>query len=231
MKHWIGRVASLFVVLGVAVLDGGCLVKETTSTLCLEPDGSVRWSVLQRDIHATGDTPAARQQEEEAFMALVAVGRHPVAEAFRAVGGSNVTTHVVSDKWPFAVLTEADFPDISGLVEEGFHGTTIGVQSTLTRNGDRVTWTLDIDASQMESESAESTSDDTPIVDLLPDDRPVLFMRHGRFVEAVGFEIGDDGRVAKPDDLSKHDWGKEPRVRLSLTWVATEATTARIACE
>jgi hypothetical protein len=225
MKRWTMRLAALAAVAGAAVFSGGCLVKETSATLCLEPDGSVQWTVLQRNIHATGDTPADRQREEDEFMAAAAADRHPNAVAFRALGGSDVRTEVVSARWPFAVLTEARFPDIARVFQQILDGIgEVHGQSRLERNGDRTTWTITLD---YDPDFERPDSDDASDIDssLFADDGPVFFMRHGQFVDAVGFDITDDGRVAKLTDLDDHDWNKDPHLVLSVSWAATEAAS------
>ncbi len=225
MTHLTRRYAALVAVFVVAALGAGCLVKETTSTLRLEPDGSVHWAVLEHNVHATGDTAADRQRQEREFVALAEAGANPVAEAFRTLGGANLSTRVVAAAWPFAVLTEADFPDIARLVQECAAQMGVRLQSGITRNDRRVTWTIEFDAS--ERADVEVPSNSSPVADLLPDESTALFLRHGEFVEATGFTISDDGRVARLQDLSNRDWDKEPRLHLSLSWTAVESTTGK----
>jgi hypothetical protein len=228
MTNRAARLAALVAFLAVAVVSAGCLVKETSHTLCLEPDGSVRWAVLERNIHATADTPADRQREEDEFMASTAAGEHPMALAFRALGASDVRTQLVSAEWPFAVRTEARFPDIARLWQQCLDSVDgLRAQSTLEVNGNRTTWRVTVD---LDPDVQRPDSDVTQAIESLFDDNgdaPVFFIRHGQFVDAVGFETSDDGRVAKPKDLGDHDWNKDPRLVLSLTWIGTEAVTSR----
>ena len=227
MSNRMKSLAALLALLVPVLVSAGCLVKESTSTLCLEPDGSVRWVVLERDIHATGDTPADRQREEDEFMALVAADRHPNAVAFRALGSADVRTEVVSSRWPFAVLTEARFPDVAGLLQQLFDRVgEIRGQSKLERSGNRTTWRITVDYDP-DLEEPESDDADASLLSLFGDDPPVFFMRHGQFVDAVGFEMSDDGRVAKLKELSDRNWDKEPHLVLSLSWVAAETVTSR----
>ncbi len=224
MRYLTARCAALVVLSAIAMLEAGCLVKETTATLSLNPDGSVHWSVLERNIHATGDTPADRERQEREFMALAEAGTSPAAEALRAAGGSNVSSRTVSAVWPFAVLTEGDFSDIARLTTECLKRGGISAHSTLSRNGERNTWNVDIDLTDASTDAdAESPS----VADVLLDERTPLFLRHGQFTEAVGFDITDDGRVARLEDLSKHDWDKEPRLHLSLTWTTLDTERGR----
>lgn len=221
-----GRPAAIGVVLAAAVLAAGCLVKDSSSTICLEPNGSVRWTILERNIHATGDTPADRQREEEAFMAAARADQHRNAIAFRMLGATDVRTEIVSAQWPFAVLTEARFADIARVWQQILDRVgEVRAQSVLERNGDRTTWriALDYDPDSQQPEPGDASAPET----LLDDASPTIVMRHGQFVDGVGFEIIDDGRVAKLKNLDDHDWSEEPHVVLSLTWVATEAVNAQ----
>jgi hypothetical protein len=225
MRRLLVRAAIVVAFLGTACLSTGCLVKDTSATLCLEPDGAVTWTVLEKNIHATGDTPADRQHEEDEFMSLVAADKHPKAVAFRTLGGLNVRTDVVSSHWPFAVLTEARFPDVAQIFQKLFDRIPeLNGRSTLERDGNRTTWriTIEYDADAAQSESKEDETAGV-LFDYFDDRQPVCVMRHGQFVDAVGFDITDDGRVAKIKQMDDHDWDKDPTLVLSLTWVSTEA--------
>jgi hypothetical protein len=227
MNNRAARFAALVGLLAVVFVNAACLVKDTAVALCLEPDGAVRWTVIERNIHATGDNPADRQREEDEFMALVAADRHPNAVAFRALGGADVRTEAVSSRWPFAVLTEARFPDVAGLLQQLFDRVgEIRGQSKLERSGNRTTWRITVDYDP-DLEEPESDDADASLLSLFGDDPPIFFMRHGQFVDGVGFEISDDGRVAKLKELSDRNWDKEPRLVLSLSWVAAETVTSR----
>jgi hypothetical protein len=225
MRHHAARFAAFVAVLGLAFFSTGCLVKDTADTFCLEPNGAVTWTVLETNIHATGDTPAERQREEDEFMAAASAGKHPNLAAFAALGGLDIRSDVISAQWPFAVLTEARFPDIAQAFQRfldqagEIHGT-----SRLERRGDRTTWSITIEYDP----DAPQTSGNSEAVpaSLFDDDQPTFFIRHGQFVEAVGFDITDDGRVATMKKQDDHDWDKDPTLVLSLTWVATEAVNA-----
>ena len=160
-------------------------------------------------------------------MALVAADQHPNVVAFRALGGTDVRTEVVSVRWPFAVLTEARFPDVAQVIQRLFDKVReIRGQSVLERTAGRTTWKITVDYVPDAGRPATDEADTFPD-SLLCDDAPIFFLRHGQFVGAVGFDISDDGRVATPGkEIEDHDWDKEPRLTLSLTWVATEAVNA-----
>ena len=219
IRHWAVAVA----VAGIGVVSAGCLVKDSSSTLILEPGGAVRWVVTERNIHAVADTPADRLREEEDYMGLAATGTHPVATAFLALGGQEIRTAASSD-WPFTVVTDARFPDVARLWQDYFDRMHVPATSRIERSGTRTTWTLVVTIGGDEPDA----SDEDGLGALIEgDDRPTFVIRHGEFVEAVGFAISDDGRVAKMDDLEKRDWEKDPQLVLKLSWVGTEAASSR----
>ena len=54
------------ILLLVAAATTGCLRKDTTHTLYLSPDGSVRWVVDEANVYSDEDDPGKRFQEEHA---------------------------------------------------------------------------------------------------------------------------------------------------------------------
>jgi hypothetical protein len=227
MRQRAARYAALAAILAVPLVSAGCLVKDTTASLVLEPNGSVTWTVLERNIHATGDTPADRLREEDAFMALVAADQHPNAVAFRALGGLDVRTDVVSSRWPYAVTTEARFSNVAAILQRIFDQfTQLRAQSVIATNGNKTTWKITVDYDPDAEQTEVGDGDGLPL-SALSDDVPVIFIRHGQFVDAAGFDISDDGRVAKPtNELENRDWDKDRHMVMSLSWVATEAVNA-----
>lgn len=230
----ITRFASVSVVVACAAFTGGCLVKETTHTVCLEADGSASWIALEQRVHAVADTPADRLREEQEFLTAARTNNHSMAQSLRTLGGLDVSTTVVSARWPYAVATEARFPNIATLFQAMLGSTDeVRGRSALERIGDRVKWTIVVDydptagqagAEGQSSPVAEAT---TTLMSDMGDRGPILVIQHGQFVDAVGFTIEDDGRVAKMDDLSKRDWEKEPHLEMSLTWSATELVSVK----
>jgi hypothetical protein len=216
----------LVLLVACAAMTAGCLVRETTHAVCLEPDGSASWTVLDRNVHATGDTAADRFREEEEYLAKARNGQGATAVALRAIGASEVTTQIVASRWPFAVLTEARFASVAGMLQACFDAAGgIRGQSVLQPMGDRTTWRIVVTQDE-ETTAVQASEIQDAIENLLAGvagGDAEFFIRHGQFVEAVGFTITDDGRVAKLDDLSKWDWETRPRIQLSLTWTDEEA--------
>jgi hypothetical protein len=225
------RAAVLALALLAAAAAAACIESEKKATMTLAPDGSVRWSVLQRDVRSTDDSAETRAREEQEFLAKVRASQHDEAIAFRLLGGLDVTTRILSDDWPFSVQTEARFADFGDVWLRYFQLQGARAQSGYTRAGDRVTWTLVVNVAELEQEDRQADQAESEasraLQSLFADAGPTVFIQGGRFVEAKGFTLQDNGRVAKPDDFCGRDWEKEPVLTLSLTWTASAETVTR----
>ncbi len=212
--------------LAAAGTTAACLVKDTSHSISLEPDGSATWTVLERNVHATADTPADRAREEEEYLAKARAGQGANEAAFRALGASTVATRIAAANWPFAVLTAARFPSVADMLQACFDAAgEVRGQSTLEQKDGRTTWRVVV-IEDKDAASARSSDTQEAVANLLAgiaDGEPLFLIRHGQFVDAAGFTITDDGRVAKLDDLSKWDWEARPRLEVWLTWTDKEA--------
>ncbi len=210
------RVAGLAI---VALLTTGCLDKDTTQTIYLEADGSVTWTVLEKDIRSDGATADDRAREEYEFFAAARVERHPVALAFARLDPTDVLTTMVRDQRPYAVFTEARFPRLDMLMARFVEAAGLDGASTLERRGGTVTWTLTVYG---ESASSEWRGEDKAVDALAGSFEGCRFvLAAGRFTSAVGFELSGDKRAATlrlPKDSPEPD----DALRLSLTWVEVE---------
>ena len=205
----------------VALMTTACLVKDTTQTIYLEPDGSVTWTVLQKDVRSDSQKAEDRAREEGEFVTAVRAERHPVALAFGRLDPMSVRTHVLRAEWPYAVLTQARFARLDWLMAQW-----VGVQgtSTLERQDGTTRWDLTVNP---ESDSSASKDKEEAGDDALSDSfehcRFVLVA--GRFTSAVGFELSSDGRVATiqfPDHQESDDTASAKPLHFSLIWTDTE---------
>ena len=130
------RTAVLACVLSAAVVSVACIESKTEATIVIVPDGSARWTVLQRHVHAVANTPDQRLVEEQDFLAAVVAGRHDQVRAFRALGASGISTQVVSADWPFAVQTEARFANLADVFNRAFAALGLEGEAVLTRDGE-----------------------------------------------------------------------------------------------
>jgi len=201
----------------LVALTAGCLLKETTHTLYLDPDGSVTWVVLERDIRSDEEDIDRGRAEEHDFLDLVRAGRNEVALAFDELGARRVEARVLRVERPYTVSTEGRFSRIDTLLEELFAGLEVDVDVGISIDGDRVR--LDVAG---RPDPAEDGDDETlgPLVSLLDEaERYRLVLTDGKFVDAVGFRLEQGDTVAVPlepsEDAIERDGG---RLSLSLTW-------------
>lgn len=187
-----------------------CLEIQGSHTLYLAADGTVVWSVLEQGI---------RLEQEEEFLDRVADSEHPAALALEALYPGSLTTQVLRQVTPLAILTEAYFPGIDLVFKNLF--TLYELPSTVElRIVDERAY-LEIRFWMNPDESEEEAVHDAFLLALLVECRIVL--TEGKFIEARGFEIVEGGRVAKPTriDTDEAEENNTP-VELFLTWTTRD---------
>lgn len=227
MRNEFFRVTGVLAVLAAAAVMSGCLVKNTDTTIAINPDGSGTWTIVDRDVHSQADTPAVRLREEQEYLAEVWEGRYEPALALDAIGCSDVSTQVIRGQWPFLAVTSCRFADLGTLWQLWLDAAGLRGQSRLEADGDRTTWSVWADACD-EAPTDTTTARGVRVDSLLGGNFPRLFLRHGQFVEATGFELADDRRVATLKAFDDKELEKAGgNLVLVLTWTTTETATAR----
>ena len=220
------RVTGMLAVLAAAAAMSGCLVKETDTIITIYPDGSGTWTTLDRDVRSQADTPAGRLREEQEYLAEVWEGRYEPALALDAIGCSDVSTQVIRSEWPFLVITSCRFADLGALWQQWLDAAGLRGQSRLEVDGDRITWSVWADTSD-EAQAGTTTARGVRVDSLLGGNSPRLFLRHGQFVEAAGFELADDRRVATLKAFDDKELEKAGgNLVLVLMWTTTEGAKA-----
>jgi hypothetical protein len=219
--------STVLILMLTAMMSGGCLQQEKQHRFYLELDGAVTWTIIEHDIHAVSGTPDSRQREEEEFLGLVRTERHPAAAGLAALGASGVRVQVVRSEWPYMVVTEARFPSLGQLWQDMLRTAGLTGGSTLERQGDKMIWTLVV----FEDETARPPDENSAraVNELLDPGKDIqFFIRQGQFVEAQGFDVSDDNRVAtlKESVLEGSENGKAP-VTLCLKWTPLERPVER----
>jgi len=197
----------------------GCLIKDVSQTVYLEPGGAVTWLVLERDVRSDGHTPQDRAREEADYFEAVATGQHPVALAFSRLHPMGVRTAILRAERPYSVLTEGRFTSLDQLM--GLFASNLGVRasSTLDRHPGGVTWTFTVYDDPMSSVEDEAMN---ALADFLDGGRFVLVS--GQFTSAAGLELSDDQRTATlrvRAEVADDGSSQGPR-RFSLTWMEGE---------
>lgn len=223
MRNGLFRVTEVLAVLAVAAVMSGCLVKDTDTTIAINPDGSGTWTIVDRDVHSQADTPAVRLREEHEYLADVREGRHEPALALDAIGCWDVSSQVVRSQWPFLVVTSCRFTDLGAVWQQLIDAAGLRGQSRLDVAGDRITWSVWADASE-EGSDGGTTARDQRVDSLLGGNRARLFVRCGQFIEATGFELADDNRVATLKAFDDKELEKAGgNLVLVLAWTTTDA--------
>jgi len=196
---------------------GGCLQKETTHTLYLDPAGAVTWTVSEKDVRSDERNPAAQVNEENDYLHSVSAGMHDTGRALAALAGISPDVHLVRATRPFMVVTEARFAAIDQVIDRMLTELHLPGHAALERTNGTTRLLIHVDAA---ATRASGSSDDTPVAALIESpDRFRIVLTEGRFVDASGFELSRDGAVAVPIDLSDEDLARtEGLIDLSLTW-------------
>jgi hypothetical protein len=203
--------------LGLLALMSGCLVKDTTHTLYLEPDGRVDWTVLETDVHANGDDAAAVAAEEAGFLADVQAGEGGVYRALQSLEPLRADCRILRDERPFTVWNEARFDSlasVSQMILDRFH---VPGQATLRTEGREICFEL---VCYPDAAADDAGEDAKPLEALVEDlDHYRVILTAGQFTEATGFRIEEGGRTAvpvAPDEAAVKAAGGA--VRFTLRW-------------
>jgi hypothetical protein len=207
------------IALTAALAATGCLQKETTSTIYLRTDGSFDWVVLERDVRSDESDAAKRDAEEFGYLDATARGSHPVAESFRALGGTDVRTRLLRDTRPYAVMADARFDSLSRAVESQLSGCGAPYDISLTVQGDVTTWRLFADVG-VDGEKLGGDNCGTALEGLSEALRPTIILVNGTFTKAEGFTLtgSDTATLNDEETASRAQKANGGQLVLSLSW-------------
>lgn len=207
------RVMTTGILAAAALAATGCLDKQTTHTIHLSPEGTVTWVVIEREVRSDEREAGARVREEQEYLTAARAGLNPIAEAFGLLGPASVRTQVYRDKRPFLVLTEARFDRIDWLGRRVLDRLGLPGESRLEPVPGGLRWTLVAAPGPAQGETPEESDPLLALVEDEPAYRVVL--ESGRFVDAVGFRLEDEGTGAS---LAATEDSQDAPIVLSLTW-------------
>ncbi len=188
---WIGIVVATL----VSVMTGGCLVYERIDTIYLEPGGSVRWSVIHKDVRSDASSVSERESEELPYLLSVQAQTHDLARGFWQLTPTEVRARLLRSSPPYTVVTEARFPGLDVLGQRLIGRFRLDGSSVLRSTPEGTQWTLTVREPAGQDRGDE---EDAALLALVPElDRLFLVLSEGRFVAAEGFEISRDGRLAR----------------------------------
>jgi hypothetical protein len=192
------------VVVVAALATGACLQKDTSSTIYLDPSGSLEWMVLERDVQSDSDEPATRQAEEDEYLDALRRDEHPVATAFRALGGMHVTAGTLRASRPYAAVVQAEFSSLTALVAPLLDACQVPHGTDVRSDGAETTWTLWMDVGP-DGDLDTPEGCDTPFEGLLEAMDVTIALTSGHFTHAQGFTLGGNTRAKLDEDATKPD--------------------------
>ena len=176
-------------------LCAACLDSDTLHDLYLDPDGSVVWTVTEREVRSTAESPEERRREEHEYLDAAAGEAHAVARGLWRAGARDVSTTVVRDARPLTVATRGAF----GGIDEAFSGLLEGLgleHDVVLEAGADGALVLEIAFEERTDEApVEPDEDVLALAGALGGVRVVL--TSGVFVDASGFEVEPDGTAAR----------------------------------
>ncbi len=207
-----------FMAAALAVAASGCLQKDTSSTVYLDPDGRCAWVVIERGVRSDSDTPAERDREERAYVEAIETDRHPTADALRAIGGRDVRTVWLRGTRPWSAAIEASFDTLDAPWDAAL--TACGVpHTTATSVRDGITtWRLELQTPEPDlPDQPECSAIAEGLVEALEGS---IQLTRGRFVGAEGFDLESaDRAVLSKDARSEKALERSGgRLVLSLSW-------------
>lgn len=224
----------LAVTFPAAVLALGCLIKEEIHTLYLTPEGSVTWTVLEKDVRSNSDDPGVARKEEEEFLEQSWSGEQPAALELRTLSPDSLRTRILRDEHPFSVLTEAGFASAEVLARSVLERSELRGDAELQTAGG--TSRLIVKFYPPPEDEPVPARIDGPGPGVRADDRPInpdeggdqlkallkrykIVLNRGKFVESRGFHISEDRQEAYLEPMTVKEQG-EPDGALVywLTW-------------
>jgi hypothetical protein len=213
----IAKAFGIAVMAATAFTSSGCLQKDTTHTLYLAPDGSVRWMTIEKDVRSDESQLAARRSEEDAYLASATAGTHGVGLGLAVLDPLRQESRVIRRERPFVAVSEADFARIDKLFDRLLSELRVPGRVTMTGEGSRTTVRIHLDVAAALADDSDRPSPVAGLFDELAAYRIVL--TSGRFVSAVGFTLKDDGMTAVPVEITDDELTERGGiVDMALTW-------------
>ena len=211
------RPLRLIAALALVILAGAasaCIQEDSTVTLYLDPNGQVTWSILERNVRSDAKDRGERQTEESQFIVAARVHQHPAMTGLQRLAASDIKDSILQDKPPYSVMTEGHFRNLEEMGRRLFVAYGMSGTSVVTHDKDKWIWTL-----TFEFVPREFGDQDTAELVALTGGKVHVALREGEFIEADGFTINDDKRLAElsGDLIEPRDHNDPPKI-LKLIW-------------
>jgi len=179
----------------------GCLEKDVTHTLYVERDDSITWEVLEREVYSSADKLEDRLREEGDYLRNAVAGRPDIVQELAEIGGTDAHAELLRDRRPFSLRATARFQDIEHALTGLFEVAETDVEVRLQVVGDRRILTI----TPLNLEPPFDDADESLSSELLRSDGFRFVLAAGEFLEAEGFTIEEEGRVAVWSDETDAD--------------------------
>jgi hypothetical protein len=195
----------------------GCLQKDTSTTIYVRDDGTVEWSVLDRDVRSDEEDAGKRAEEERTYIDAILGWTDDLTKGFAALGGTNIRSVVFRDRAPFSTRRSADFEHLNQIWERAFKSCQIPHGLELKTDGVVTTWTMVVQVDP--APESPDTCDSKAISAVLSDsDHLRIMLESGKFVSATGFTIVSADTVELEDIVEDTVRANNGVVTFSLTW-------------
>jgi hypothetical protein len=200
----------------LAMVTTGCLVKDDIATWYLESNGTVTWSVLEKDVHSDAEAELDRNNEEANYLASVRSLDHAMARGFAQLQPIEIKTRILRASAPFSVATDARFANLGKLGQELIWRLGLAGTSVLTHGPDGETWIFAVRDPHAPAGSARPDEDLTAVAGSLDGLKVVLV--DGRLIAAEGFQVSPDHRTATLLKWDDDAFRGDAMLTLKLTW-------------
>ena len=203
--------------LAAAVLNAGCLQKDTSHTLYVAPDGSVSWVTSEAGVRSSESEPAKRLPEEQSYIGAALIGMHGVARGLAALRPeSPVRTTVLRDERPFHVVTEARFAAVDRVLERVFSEMGIQTSASFVRGVDENTLRVRLDFAHPLEER------ETPVSQLMDNIEHLrIVLTEGELATVRGFDATDRTSAMLSAEwlaLAEKAYETKSTIEFTLTW-------------
>ena len=197
-----------------ALLPLGCMLDETSHVLLVEPDGTVTWRVFQDLLRSDHDSVRERLGEEDRFLEEVDAGEDDWSTTLSEYGAEDVDAWLLRDRRPYSLVVEGRFDDLRQLTLAVVDDAEADAEVTLEQRGDRVIYRFAIEAPVEEMDDGHVDEAWQWVAH-----RFRIALAKGRFVDARGFDLSEDGAIAVPRRLTEDEVQEFDGVSVyTLTW-------------
>ena len=212
---------TLALAITASLTAGACLVKDTTSTICLRQDGSFDWVIVEQNVRSDESDEASRLAEEAGYVDAVSRGDGDVVKGLLALGGEDVRVQWLRSRRPYAVMVDARFDSLAGMFDRLLAPCGVPYDSRLTESDGVTTWTLwadvGLDGERLTEHGGEACGEGVGGLDDAFEELRII-LESGTFTAATGFTLEGNGAAVIDQAALDERCKTTGLVELSLSW-------------